>query len=201
MKRAFLGFFITAFGGFIALALIAPPAEAKNQVDWSKIQSGKGRFKVLKEFGQQAVLDKSTGLVWELAPGDTDGDGDVDGDDQLVWGGADGATRYCSNLVLNGYMGFKLPSIHQLTSLLDLNSDACAADEACLPDKHPFVGVMTSDYWSATTAAEAPENAGVVQFGNPTIPPHRLLTVASTDKTNTPFVWCVRTGQSGPSAY
>ncbi len=167
MKRASLEFCITVFVGFIALALIAPSAEAMNQVDWSKIQSGKGRFTGLKAFDRQAALDKSTGLVWELMPGDTDDDGDVDADDQLEWSGADGAARYCSNLVLNGQMGFKLPSLHQLTSLLDLLSDDCAANEACLPDKHPFVGVVTTDYWSATTNGDDLANAWVVQLGDP----------------------------------
>jgi hypothetical protein len=98
-------------------------------------------------------------------------------------------------------MGFKLPSSHQLTSLLDLLSSDCVANEACLPDNHPFVGVRTDDYWSATTTGHDLANAWVVQPGNPTLMPQRLLTVASTDKGDTLGVWCVRTGQSGPSAY
>jgi hypothetical protein len=133
--------------------------------------------------------------------GEDDGDMDVDANDEVVWGGASGAIRYCANKVVAGQMGWKVPSFDQLTTLLDLTSTSCAANQACLPDGHPFVGVVTEDYWAANTNAEASANAWVVQFGDPTQAPQRAVTVVSTAKTDTNYVWCVRTPLSGPSDY
>ena len=63
MKRLYFSLIaIITFVGFAALALADPGTT------WDQQINGHGRFKVLKEFGGAAVLDKETGRVWEQSP-------------------------------------------------------------------------------------------------------------------------------------
>ena len=140
----------------------------------------------------EAVLDKETQLVWERTAGDTDGDEDVDDDDDLSW---IEARTHCAEKEVGGRKGWKLASFDQLASLVDINSAGCTlvAGSSCLPDDHPFIGVPLFSYWSATTDAEAPIRAWRVSFFNGN--------VSVNNKGVEHFVWCVRSGQSGPSVY
>jgi hypothetical protein len=54
----------------IALAVLTPthPAGAGSLKSWDKTKAGSKRWKVLDNFGDAAVLDSETGLVWEQAP-------------------------------------------------------------------------------------------------------------------------------------
>jgi len=135
----------------------------------------------------EAVLDKATGLVWERVAGDTDGDGDVDFDDRLDW---TAARFHCANKAVGGLKGWKLPSFDQLASLVD---PSVSAPGPTLPQGHPFIDVQSSDYWSASTDIVHPTFAWYVVFG--------FGNVLFTKKTSPFFVWCVRSGQSGPDAY
>jgi hypothetical protein len=63
MKRLYFTLIgIIAFVGFAALAVANPGTT------WDQQINGHGRFKVLKEFGGAAVLDKETGRFWEQSP-------------------------------------------------------------------------------------------------------------------------------------
>ena len=66
MKRLYSSILIVivALFVFVPLAVAEPPF-------WDEQVNRPGRFKVLGKFGNAAVFDKETGLVWELDPDDT----------------------------------------------------------------------------------------------------------------------------------
>jgi len=147
---------------------------------WDHAQNNPGRFSVLSQFNNEAVLDKETGLVWEQSPGDTDGDGDVDNDDLRDWFNA---LVHCYTKEVGGRKGWRLPTIEELASLVDTSQPA-----PTLPAGHPFTNVQSSNYWSATSDALFSSAALDVTFSNGAV----LNAGKSTSRL---FVWCVRGGQ------
>ena len=128
------------------------------------------------------MRDNNTGLVWDRAP-------EIG---LFAWGGTYGAARYCLLKNLGGTRGWRLPSVVELASLIDLS----------LPP--PFVpasaftiggspGVQSVSYWSASTVADNPSNAWLVYFGDGD--------VVTFTKASVRFpAWCVR-GDMNADAY
>jgi hypothetical protein len=134
--------------------------------------------------GGTAVRDNETGLVWEKAP-------------DTAARAFDAALGHCANREVGGRKGWRLPSFHELASLLDRPSRV--GPGSALPPGHPFrdVQVTSTDYyWSATTVSYIPADAWVVTFGL-----GASADVAGADKTDPSFVWCVRGGSPGPEIY
>jgi hypothetical protein len=127
----------------------AAPAGAAPAPTWDKvITKGAGRFKVLPQFDDEAVLDKETGLVWERTPSGGTSE----------WGDA---LKLCVGAPVGGRRGWRLPTIWELMTL----SDPSVSDPS-LPVGHPFVGISTVDnYWSSTTDPDNPANALRERFG------------------------------------
>ncbi len=98
--------------------------------------------------------------------------------------------RQCVRRVMGGQKGQRLPSIIELASLVDPNNTGGNPD---LPPGHPFIGVHSSYYWSATTRADIPTVAWLVHFGDGD--------VFDTLKADNDFVWCVRGGHNDGSQY
>lgn len=146
---------------------------------WNQKIGTKNRFIVLSKFNNEAVLDRETGLVWERSPSRT-ADGHVD---DATWIRARGN---CANRRIGGRMGWRLPSIPELTSLVD---PSVAPPALLLPPGHPFLNVPGGFYWSATTNVVDPTTAWVVDM--------RLGQAVPTDKTNAAvFYWSVRGGMN-----
>lgn len=113
---------------------------------WSKqINKANQRFEVLKEFRDRAVLDRETQLVWERQP-----------ETVLPFALAVGD---CYDRVLGGRMGWRVPTVEELTSLLvETPTQNPQVIRAALPENHPFVGIRmgsgsVSRYWSITAGS------------------------------------------------
>jgi uncharacterized protein DUF1566 len=149
-----------------------PPGPTMKTLDeipgsWHRILPASERFVVV--MNNQAVLDKETGLVWQKSPSTF----------TAVWGDA---VRHCIQIGWGGRVGWRLPTIEELGSLVDV-----AESNPALPVGHPFTDIQSSStYWSVTTNAVNSSEA----WG-------RFLSsgVAYTyPKTNAYLRWCVRGG-------
>ena len=141
--------------GFLAgVALTASPAQAASGVGpffpepaWDRKLPASFRFYVLTDWNNAAVLDKETGLVWERSPAQTG-----------TWSAA---RSLCAALTTGNRRGWRLPSLHELQSLIQPNVDPPGPS---LPLGHPFSNVQLIGYWSATIDVEHPNAAWLVSF-------------------------------------
>lgn len=172
--------------GFMLLGMVAfgaSPAEATSAAgpyyalpSWDQqlqcdTTSTCPRFIVLTNWGNAAVLDRETGLVWERSPSGS-----------FVW---QQAQMHCNILNVANRKGWRLPTIQELASLVD---PSVPSPGPTLPAGHPFSNVQSSVYWSATTAASDTAAAWAVAFFNGD--------VSYYDKSSgSGPVWCVRGGQ------
>lgn len=129
---------------------------------------GSSRFECVMD--GEAVLDKETGLVWEQSPETT----------RSNWGQA---FVRCQSIQTGGRMGWRLPRIEELASLMALRLSGMA-----LPAGHPFRNIDANNYWSATTS---PIDSSVARM---------MIVVGLVDqvpasKSSLQGVWCVRGGQ------
>jgi hypothetical protein len=143
---------------------------------WAQKLPAATRFVVLTDWGSQAVLDRETGLVWERSP-------------VMAMHTWSDARFQCASRTTGGRKGWRLPSLHEMASLID----PTVASGPPLPAGHPFTGVLSTFYWSATTLAENPTRAWGVLFGNGG--------VATGNKPGNNPVWCVRGGHNDGSEY
>jgi hypothetical protein len=119
-----------------------------------------------------AVLDKETGLVWERSPAPT----------FHTWSSA---VVECTGRTTGNRKGWRLPSVHELASLVDPS----VTPGPTLSLDHPFVGVLSADYWSASSYADHPSSAWSVFFDNGAVN-------FNIDKTVPVHAWCVRGGMN-----
>jgi len=144
----------------------APPS-------WDQKLPAASRFIILSDWDNAAVLDKETGLVWQRSPSTT----------RVTW---PVASYNCTNLSVSNRMGWHLPTVQELGSLVDRS--VASGSGARLPPGHPFmnVNVGTEYFWSATTYASGTTFVYVVSF----------FTGATSflAKSENKFVWCVRGG-------
>ena len=170
----------------VASAVLASPATAQIQ-SWDK-QLGGTRFKVLRQFNDEAVLDQETGLVWERQPSTVKARWSPYGFDQFP------ATAHiqCDVKVVGKRLGWRLPTIQELASLADP-----AQSRPPLPGGHPFS--LTPDqnigqFWSATTSATdpltSPNSAWTLDFYSVSVSEG----VVYTTKSIANYYWCVRSG-------
>ena len=160
------------------LSAIGGIQEGHHTIRWDQNLPAAERFVILTAFNRDAVLDKETGLVWERWP--------ETGITQ--WSGA---IFDCIDKTVGGRKGWRLPSVHELQSLVD---PSVAARGLTLPPGHPFLNVQSVHYWSASTRAEFPSGAWTVFFGSGI--------VGSSDKTTDHnHTWCVRGGYNDGSEY
>ena len=174
MRRSGITIGLLSIGLLATVALTASPARAASdgpyyaEPAWDQTLPGAKRFVVLSNFASVAVLDKETGLVWEKSPRI----------DPQSWVSAN---NRCVGIAIGGRKGWRLPSIPELTSLID---PSVAPPGPTLPAGHPF-NVVSLVYWSASTLADFPAGAWDVNFGSG-------LVETNGKATNGFSAWCVR---------
>jgi hypothetical protein len=152
---------------------------------WDQTLPSATRFIVLSNFNSQAVLDRETGLVWQRSPL---------GDEFVLRE----ATRLCLESRVGNRGGWRLPTINELTSVLDPSATAGPA----LPPGHPFVGFNPSAerLWSATPNALSGLTDTYKLAGWSTLSSGVLVVALAGDASSlvSGKAWCVRGGlQSG----
>ncbi len=118
----------------------------------------------------EAVLDRETCLVWELAPSDT----------KLDW---DAAIHHCINNTVGSRMGWHLPTIEQLLTLIDRNAPSGGP---LLPAGHPFKNVVSGFYGVADILPSDKSRARAVEVYTGEVGHHK--------RTHKHHIWCVRGG-------
>lgn len=125
-----------------ALCVAWASVAAAKPPSWDTVKVGASRFKVLSVFNNEAVLDKETGLVWQISPFEG-----ANSTSSLTQ-----AMTSCRTLVYNGgRYGWRLPSVEEMSTLIDTT-----AGSPFLPAGHPFVctgtcsGGLSTNYWTAT---------------------------------------------------
>ena len=149
MKRSYIAALFT----MMLVILTIGVAYAVVLESWDDKIAGATRWKVLVWFNNEAVLDKETQLVWEKSPDAISHD----------WSTARGV---CADKNVGGRKGWRLPSMPELTSLID---PSVPTPGPTLPAGHPFTNVVANlgtpqGYYSATTSATDSSSAWAVSF-------------------------------------
>ena len=135
-------------------------------------QGGCGSDRFTCVLDDEAVRDNETGLVWQREPAG----------DSATW---ETAVQNCWQVQTGWRMGWHLPTIEQLSSLVDAEAGA----DPALPSGHPFIGIPDdyAVYWAATPDVRRDEptrHAWAVVFDTGGI--------HNEDVTEKYHYWCVR---------
>jgi len=84
-------------------------------------------------FGGVVYKDSATGLIWQ-----------DNNDAKSIKKDWNGARRYCGNLILMGKTDWRLPSVTELSGIVDIKRNRPAI-------KKGFYNVSNSNYWSNTS--------------------------------------------------
>jgi hypothetical protein len=149
----------------IAFVSLAPSALAQDA--WSE-GGGPGRYVPLPFLLNEGVLDQETDLVWEQTPSNT----------PVTW---QQAQNHCNSLVVGNRMGWRFPTIQELTSLLGRS----VPPPAYLSPPFTFRSNWSigAAIWSATTSAAVATQAWTMNLAG---------SVPTITKTALGLVWCVR---------
>lgn len=161
-----------------ALACIPVSVSAEPLQTWDQKIDKPARFRVLKHFNDDAVLDRETGLVWERTPEASRGS----------WAFLDDE---CSARFIGGRLGWRPAAIEEVLSLMDPTT----SDK--LPQDHPFdLGPAGREnprhFWTMSTDTVQPANnnfAWVANFepGGTRFPDPKISALHR--------FWCVRGGR------
>lgn len=164
--------FVRLCAAAAATLALAGTAEAIDVRSWDqKINDVTKRFVVLASFNYEAVLDKETQLVWQRSP--------------TIWSGPQNwVATYCADSVIGGRRGWRLPSLHEMTSLTNPNA---ADGTLALPAGHPFVGVKNNPHWTATRVHGSTTLGYVVLL-------NKGGAVLTSSGASLAYQWCVRGG-------
>lgn len=160
----------------------APPGPTTPEPhSWSEKLPVAERFQLI--WGNAAVLDRETGLVWERSPAQTPA------------GNLHYQAETCFGKALGGRYGFRVSTVDELFSLLDPAVTAAPH----LPAGHPFLGNLSQLFlasgrdswlWDRNNGYDPPVRFAAVNLIGTTPSVIYVLSYPSQS-----YVWCVR----GPS--
>jgi hypothetical protein len=161
--------------------LYSVPGPVQPTLAWDQQYIGRyDRFLCLSNWGNAAVLDQETGLVWQRAPST----------DTNNWAGA---LAECHIVLIGGRAGWRLPTQEELATLLDPTQSSPP-----LPLGHPFQNVAGGDFWTASTRETKPTDAYDIDLS--TTAGNALGSVS--DKTLAVHRhWCVRGGSGAQNPF
>lgn len=144
--------------------------------NWQEAHPSAQRFLILSDFHDEAVLDKDTGLIWEIAPQPT----------TVTW---NEARVICGKRATGGQRGWRLPAPTEMRSLVGPAVDSPIPN---IPPGHPFLNIQPTSYWTVVPEANQPSYAKYVDafLGN----------VLSFLQIYTYPVWCVRGPLTSPTS-
>ena len=125
-------------------------------------------------YGADIFVNKKSGLMWQ--------DNSVVKEEKRVWSekgffSSKGAIEYCKDLELEGYDDWRLPTIKELQSIVDITKYNPAI-------KDGFKNVASLNYWSSSEDVSRSSRAWGVYFG--------YGSTYNYGKTNEYYVRCVR---------
>jgi hypothetical protein len=91
------------------------------------------------------VIDRVTGLIWERRLGGS----------ALLWREA---RQYCASLAIGGARPWRLPTLIEMTSLVDFSRSVPAIDQVAFPD------TLQGNFWTATPVSTSEVEAWYVAF-------------------------------------
>ncbi|HKX12971.1 MAG TPA: DUF1566 domain-containing protein [bacterium] len=139
------------------------------------------RFVVLSDFQGNAVLDRSTGLIWDRNP---------EGGN-FTWYAAQRRCIFVGASGVNPAMGWRLPKAEEIYSLMNTTGSNPGGPTQALPSGHPFdlSGLAAGTrFWAATTYPDEGGDITQAWTANPS------GNFGSDLKTEGNGVWCVRGG-------
>jgi hypothetical protein len=146
---------------------------------WDQQIPSHQRFVVLSNWGNAAVLDSETGLVWETEPRSSPRF--FSWYEAFAFGPSFSGCRYSTT---GNRRGWRLPSVEELSSLMDPSQP-----NPGLPPGNPFRGITHVGFWTATTIENDASRAYVVDPVDGSL--------GGVLKSNTSQrVWCVRGGSN-----
>lgn len=154
------------------------PVSSWDQKFQCDTQANCPRFVVLSNWNNAAVLDRETGLVWERsrsnAPGFT----------------FFSAQTHCAGLSVSGRLGWRLPSVQELATLIDQTVPAVIPNTIpSIPRGHPFLAAtLFGEHWTSTSSSDGLRNAWQVTFFGGAVDGTQ-----SVDTTK--YAWCVTGGR------
>jgi uncharacterized protein DUF1566 len=153
----------------------APPATTAFQINPLPPMTFAPRFQLV--LGGQAVLDKETGITWERVP-------EVIPNSSVSFQTGRAA---CHRKVIGGRIGWRLPTLDELASLIDRTQRGPA-----LAPGHPFLlPQSTSNFWTTTSDFENANSLYTLDMRD------GLVTMLPKSQIASFAAWCVR-GIPGP---
>ena len=131
-----------------------------------------GRFAILNTFQEEAVVDRTTQLVWERSPNSS----------EVTWSTA--LTR-CGLKTVGGQADWRLPTFIELMTLVEPSLQQTSSLPA-LPAEHPFHGIKAGAYWTSDASSLEPTQAYTVDLLHADVAPRQ--------KSQPHPLWCVRGG-------